>query len=414
MPITPTQANHLNAIAFRLENKGDSNLGLVRPLSQHALTGGVNEHSAGGAPERRGPAGAPRLNVRDLAVGAEDVDINMISLVLTKAVAIAARELGVTLEIPELEDSEQGGLADPAHAISRHSFGALLRSVAQRLRDPAAGVRLASLLTSDHLHFVGPLLMSSVTMQQAFERFLLVRRIVLGGPAWRMERGEHDAVFGHGYEPSWPDAELEAQFTATLAHRLTSEFLGPNYRDKLEVRFAFRAPAHQDLIRAFFGGKVTFDSSLNGIALPSAALSRARHGSDAAFADAYERFTRQRFLVAGERSTWANRVRQMLLVADHPARVELDALASSWNMSARSARRRLEDEGITFKDLREAVCMELAANWIVQYGRRSPAIAASLGYREVNSFRRAFKRYFGTTPAQFRDEGNTLRGSETA
>ncbi|MET0285094.1 MAG: AraC family transcriptional regulator ligand-binding domain-containing protein [Polyangiales bacterium] len=352
---------------------------------------------------------APRLNVRDLAVGAEDVDINMVSLVVAKAVASAARELGVPLEVPELEATEQGGLADPAHAISRQAFVALLRTVSQRLRDPAAGVRLASLLTSDHLHFVGPLLMSSVTMQQAFERFLLVRRIVLGGPAWRMDKTEQEIVLGHAVDATSADAQLEAQFTATLAHRLTTEFLGPSYRDKVEVRFAFRAPAHHDLIRAFFPGSVSFDSALNGIALPSAAVARARHGSDAAFADAYERFTRQRFLVAGERSTWANRVRQMLLVADHPARVELDALASSWNMSARSARRRLEDEGITFKDLREAVCMELAANWIVQYGRRSPSIAASLGYREVNSFRRAFKRYFGTTPAQFRDEGNVLR-----
>jgi AraC-like DNA-binding protein len=350
--------------------------------------------------------------VRDLAVGAEDVDINMVSLVVTKAVVTAAGELGVALDVPELRASEQGGLSDPAHAISRHAFSSLLREVSQRLRDPAAGVRVASLLTSDHLHFVGPLLMSSVTIQQAFERFLLVRRIVLGGPAWRMERSDQEVRLGHSVDGTSQGAELEAQFTATLAHRLTAEFLGPTYRDKLEVRFAFRTPAHHELIRAFFPGKLLFDSPLNGIALPSAALSRARHGSDAAFADAYERFTRQRFLVAGERSTWANRVRQMLLVADHPARVELDALAASWNMSARSARRRLEDEGITFKDLREAVCMELAANWIVQYGRRSPAIAASLGYREVNSFRRAFKRYFGTTPAHFRDEGNVLAGRE--
>jgi AraC-like DNA-binding protein len=386
-------------------NDSDSKLGLVPPAGEREAG---SERPGDGAEERRGRTRAPRLNVRDLAVGAEDVDINMVSLVVTKAVVSAAAELGVSLDVPELQASEQGGLADPAHAISRHAFVELLHTVSQQLRDPAAGVRLASLLTSDHLHFVGPLLMSSVTMQQAFERFLLVRRIVIGGPAWRMERSEHEVCLGYGTDPASPSSELSSQFTATLAHRLTAEFLGAPYRDKLEVRFAFRAPAHQDLIRSFFPSRVVFDSPLNGIALPSAALGRTRHGSDAAFADAYERFTRQRFLVASERSTWANRVRQMLLVADHPARVELDALASSWNMSARSARRRLEDERITFKDLREAVCMELAANWIVQYGRRSPSIAASLGYREVNSFRRAFKRYFGTTPAQFRGQGSVL------
>jgi AraC-like DNA-binding protein len=341
-------------------------------------------------------------NVRELAVGAEDVDINMVSLVVAKAVVAAAGELGVAVQVPELEAADQGGLDDPAHAMPRHAFVGLLQTIAQKLGDPATGVRLGSMMRADHLHFVGPLIMSSLTLRQAFERFLLVRRLVLGGPAWRAINDEHDARLCHAVDLRAPGAQLEAQFTATFAHRLTTEFLGARNRDSVRVEFAFPAPAYHEHISAFFGAPVRFGSDWNGVVLPVQAIGKLRNGSDAAFADAMERFARQRFLITNSRSTWSNRVRQMLLVSRAPAEVELDALAASWRISARSARRRLELEQTTFKAIREKVCMEMAASLISLHGENSIVVAERLGYREVNSFRRAFKRWFGSTPSAYR------------
>jgi AraC-like DNA-binding protein len=350
---------------------------------------------------------APRTqpNIRDLAVGSEDVDIDMVSLVIAKAVVGAARELGVVLQPPELEAVEHAGIDDPAFAMPRRTFIALLQTVAKELQDPAAGARLASMMRADHFHFMGPFVMSSTSARQAFERFLVVRRRVIGGPAWRAVSDGQEVRLVHSVDLRLPGAQLEAQFTATLAERLASEFLGPRARTVVGVEFAFPAPDYHERIRAFFNGEVRFGSEANGAVFPLSVLTLKRSGSDAAFADAMERFARQRFLVNSTPSTWSNRVRQMLLVAQAPAEVELESLAAGWRISARSARRRLEIEHTTFKAIREQVCMEMAGNLLSQHGQSSLQVAERLGYREVNSFRRAFKRWFGSTPSAYRNRG---------
>lgn len=85
----------------------------------------------------------------------------------------------------------------------------------------------------------------------------------------------------------------------------------------------------------------------------------------------------------------------------------LEDAAARFDMPPRTLRRRLADEATTFRDVIEDVRRELAES-LLREGRLSmQEIAARLGYGDANSFITAFKRWTGTTPAQFRRAGHS-------
>jgi len=80
----------------------------------------------------------------------------------------------------------------------------------------------------------------------------------------------------------------------------------------------------------------------------------------------------------------------------------IDQAANLAEMSARSFQRRLAAEGETFARILEHTRAEFAKHLLKCTRRPLSEIASELGYTERTNFVRAFKRWTGVTPQQFR------------
>lgn len=80
----------------------------------------------------------------------------------------------------------------------------------------------------------------------------------------------------------------------------------------------------------------------------------------------------------------------------------MDEVAERFHVTPRTLRRRLDEEGVSFRDLTLDVRRELAESMLAEGALPMHDIAARLGYRDVTSFITAFKRTTGTTPAAYR------------
>lgn len=85
---------------------------------------------------------------------------------------------------------------------------------------------------------------------------------------------------------------------------------------------------------------------------------------------------------------------------------DMDAVAGSLCMTARTLRRRLLDEGTTFLQLRDEVRCALAREFLAESVLSVEQIAERLGYAEPTSFINAFKRWCGKTPFAYRKATN--------
>jgi AraC-like DNA-binding protein len=83
---------------------------------------------------------------------------------------------------------------------------------------------------------------------------------------------------------------------------------------------------------------------------------------------------------------------------------KMDEIARRLGMSVQSLHRRLAKDGMTFQNLTETTRRELAEGLLRDERSSLAEIAFLTGFSEQSSFNRAFKRWVGRTPANYRKE----------
>lgn len=76
--------------------------------------------------------------------------------------------------------------------------------------------------------------------------------------------------------------------------------------------------------------------------------------------------------------------------------------AAQFHMSVRSLQRRLGEEALTWKQLVERIRRTLVERHLKVPGTTVTQLAFLLGFSDVSSFSRAFKKWYGVSPTQFR------------
>lgn len=105
-----------------------------------------------------------------------------------------------------------------------------------------------------------------------------------------------------------------------------------------------------------------------------------------------------------DRESCKYRVQKMML--SHPPGVltEEEAAAALF-ICKRTLARRLKAEGTSFRQLRDGILSQQAIGYLRDSSVSVEAIAELLNYHDSANFRRAFKRWFGVTPDQYRQSG---------
>ncbi len=96
-------------------------------------------------------------------------------------------------------------------------------------------------------------------------------------------------------------------------------------------------------------------------------------------------------------------VTEMLLAA--PGNLPtMEEVAAKLNMCSRTLRRNLQAENTTFQIIVDQLRQDLSRHYLKRSQLNLDTIAALVGFTETTNFRRAFKRWEGMPPAQYRLE----------
>ncbi len=83
-------------------------------------------------------------------------------------------------------------------------------------------------------------------------------------------------------------------------------------------------------------------------------------------------------------------------------RLAVGTVAGQLGLTARTLQDRLKDEGTSYTELLESARRDLAHRYLREDQLSVPDVALLLGYSEASAFHRAFKRWTGLTPRQYR------------
>lgn len=101
-------------------------------------------------------------------------------------------------------------------------------------------------------------------------------------------------------------------------------------------------------------------------------------------------------------------------IEENPEHSGRGEVAATLGMSVSTVKRRLDAEGTTFREVREATLRERAIVLLLDPSLPISQIAIELGYSEVGNFSHAFKRWTGQSPGEFRRAGRRIRPDSEA
>lgn len=100
--------------------------------------------------------------------------------------------------------------------------------------------------------------------------------------------------------------------------------------------------------------------------------------------------------------TFSVRVRSLIVEQLSRGCARVDTIAAQLHMSRHTLYQKLKRENLTFATLLEDVRREQALTYLQQNEKPLVEVAELLGFSELSAFSRAFKRWMGVSPADFR------------
>lgn len=100
--------------------------------------------------------------------------------------------------------------------------------------------------------------------------------------------------------------------------------------------------------------------------------------------------------------TFSRQVRPLIARQLARGQVKVESVAGELNMSRHTLYKKLKEENLTFAGLLEDVRREQALKYMNDRNRTLSEVAELLGFSELSAFSRAFKRWMGKSPAEFR------------
>jgi AraC-like DNA-binding protein len=295
-------------------------------------------------------------------------------------------------------------LVDPDARVPRSAELALWQSATLLTGDDCFGLHLAEALPIDVYGALGFATRGSATLGEAYRRVARFIRVLRSGVALEIVadgavvRLRHVAPAGEA-PPSRHAVEWLMANLVVMARKGVDPAVAPR-----EARFRHPAPARTDEHRRMFGAAVRFAQDHDELALDATLLARPQREAEPALASVLDRHLDEalaRLPAAG----FLDRIRAAL--ADDLRRggePTLDTLARRLHMSSRSLQRRLQHEGTSLQALLAGLRADLAARYLGEADCSISEVAFLLGFSEVSTFHRAFKRWTGKTPAAFRRE----------
>lgn len=168
----------------------------------------------------------------------------------------------------------------------------------------------------------------------------------------------------------------------------------------VEVRVA-QMPRNFGPYKAYFGNSLQEDQAYR-IAFSARDATRPFLTEDAAMWGFFESGLKQRLSDLEVDANTVQRVHGVLLEMLPGGQSSVEAAAKRLHMSIRSLQRRLHAEGTRYQDVLDNTRQELARHYLQNSSACAGEIALLLGFRDSNSFHRAFKSWTGSTPGAFR------------
>ncbi|MFF7061332.1 AraC family transcriptional regulator ligand-binding domain-containing protein [Pseudomonas sp. NPDC008258] len=292
-------------------------------------------------------------------------------------------------------------LDDPDARFTQDSMTRLWQLAVELSGNEAIGLNMARVVRPASFHVVGYALMSSRTLAEGFERLVRFQRIIAESSDLSFILGPEGyslilTVHGDHLPPTRHSAEASLACALALCKWLSGRPVQPR-------RVLVQGPQPKDIepYKVAFHSPLVFGAPHDALVFERADMEAPLPTANEAMAVLHDRFAGE-YLARFSESRVTHRVRQVLCRILPQGEPKRETLAQALHLSQRTLQRRLQEEGTSFQTLLDDTRRELAEQYLAQPGMTLLETAYLLGFADPSNFFRAFRRWFDSTPSEYR------------
>lgn len=300
-------------------------------------------------------------------------------------------------------DPEQ--LLHPTLSLALPNYCQVLEEAARQTGCDNFGLRYGQQFQPQSLGLLGYVGLCSATLEQALHNFAEAFPYHQHSTLiqW-VDRGEcysFDYQVRHG---AIHERRQDAELTMGMAVNLVRHVLGPQWAPRA-VAFEHGKPQDWHEHRDVFDACVSFDQPCNSILVPkSEIVGKAMPGHDPILLMLVKDAIRQLGQIEVGPDV-LEQVRQAVGSTLHLGEPSLERVAEHLQLPSWLLQRKLREAGATFTQVLDQTRQALALRHLREQNLSVSALAPLLGYSETSAFSRAFRRWFGVSPRQWRAAG---------
>jgi AraC-like DNA-binding protein len=279
--------------------------------------------------------------------------------------------------------------------------------------DPCFGLHMGGYAEAGSWSILGYMMMNCKTLGEALEKSGRYSRIIGNLIEARMELHFNKVraiFFTPPHAPKMSRHCFESTFASTvrMMRSLTGVKLSP-----LEVSFIYPRPASISEYEQVFCCPVLFGQKENFMTVDPRIANTPILMANPDLLQYFEKYA-QDFLAELDRKNEHTRaVTKIILARLDDDALSIEKVAKEMSLSVRTLQNRLDGEGVVFSDLLKDIRQRLAQKYLRE-NHSVEEITYLLGFSEPSSFRKAFKKWLGVTPREYRETAFAGYGIVTA
>ena len=297
---------------------------------------------------------------------------------------------------------DEARLADLRDTLDLDETSRIVETAVAMTGDPGLGLAAGSHAPEHTLQLFGHLILAQSTLRDVFASLTRYGELLSDGTTWSLREQGDQAMFC--CSTVLPDCDLTRvlmDYTLAFSCTIGRHFFRRNERLSA-VHFRHAAPSYADRYESVFLCPVRFSQQHNGTVFSRDLMDRPKMHADPAVAtilrESAERMLRERT----QARSLADCVRSLLRYERDLSGVDVRRFSRGLKMSVHTLRRRLSAEGTSFSSLLDEARRNLACQELERHDTTIQQTAELLGFSEASAFFRAFKRWTGQTPNEYR------------
>ncbi len=318
-----------------------------------------------------------------------------------RAIAAALEQRGIdAAEVFESANVPLSTTSDPMRRMCNTEISALYRESFKCTHDPYFGLFVADALHIPDLHALGFALLASSTLRDFCLRLQNYYHLVSQNIGFSLLESGGEAVLAAKLLNSDICLETEDAFAALMVRLMRA--VGDPQMAPIRVELVRPKPVEGDQpYRDYFCCDVLFERPEIRICIDSALIDKPLPGASKELARMHDK-TAMEYLEKLERQDISGRVRAVIVDSLSTGLVSKKLVADKLHMSLRNLELKLSRDNTNFQQILDSTRQSLAAGYIEQSSFAITEIAYMLGFSDAANFTRAFKRWMGMSPLEFR------------